>query len=134
MEIRSAHRKEVSVTDQPDLWKEGQGILLECDGEKWLAEIVMTSKNGWGRPPKLTRWKPGQSGNPKGRPRPKKNQSTFLQETLERKLQIEERGEVRTITALEAICADGSIVALGCTPGTALGAAMSMNVCATRAK
>ena len=46
MEIRSAHRKEVSVTDQPDLWKEGQGILLECDGEKWLAEIVMTSKNG----------------------------------------------------------------------------------------
>jgi hypothetical protein len=40
------HRKEVSVTDQPDLWKEGQGILLECDGEKWLAEIVMTSKNG----------------------------------------------------------------------------------------
>jgi hypothetical protein len=34
------------VYDQPDLWKEGQGILLECDGEKWLAEIVMTSKNG----------------------------------------------------------------------------------------
>ena len=35
-----------SVTDQPDLWKRGQGILLECDGEKWVAEIVMTSKNG----------------------------------------------------------------------------------------
>ena len=34
------------MTDQPDLWKEGQGILLECDGEKWLAEILMTSKNG----------------------------------------------------------------------------------------
>ncbi len=34
------------MTDQPDLWKEGQGILLECDGEKWLAEIVMTSKHG----------------------------------------------------------------------------------------
>jgi hypothetical protein len=34
------------MTDQPDLWKEGQGILLECDGEKWLAEIVMISKNG----------------------------------------------------------------------------------------
>ena len=41
-----ADQKEVSMTDQPDLWKEGQGILLECDGEKWLAEIVMTSKNG----------------------------------------------------------------------------------------
>jgi hypothetical protein len=34
------------MTDQPDRWKEGQGILLECNGEKWLAEIVMTSKNG----------------------------------------------------------------------------------------
>ena len=34
------------MTGQPDLWKVGQGILLECDGEKWLAEIVMTSKNG----------------------------------------------------------------------------------------
>ena len=34
------------MTDQPDLWKEGQGILLECEGEKFPAEIVMTSKNG----------------------------------------------------------------------------------------
>ena len=34
------------MIDQPDHWKEGQGILLECNGEKWLAEIVMTSKNG----------------------------------------------------------------------------------------
>jgi hypothetical protein len=35
------------MIDQPDLWKEGQGILLECNGERWLAEIVMTSKNGF---------------------------------------------------------------------------------------
>ena len=34
------------MIDQPDRWKEGQGILLECNGEKWPAEIVMTSKNG----------------------------------------------------------------------------------------
>jgi hypothetical protein len=34
------------MTDQPDLWKEGQGILLECEGETFQAEIVMTSKNG----------------------------------------------------------------------------------------
>jgi hypothetical protein len=38
--------KKSPMTDQPDLWKEGQGILLECEGEKFLAEIVMTSKNG----------------------------------------------------------------------------------------
>jgi hypothetical protein len=34
------------MTDQPDLWKEGQGILLECEGETFMAEIAMTSKNG----------------------------------------------------------------------------------------
>jgi hypothetical protein len=34
------------MIDQPNLWKEGQGILLECDGGNWLAEIVMASKNG----------------------------------------------------------------------------------------
>jgi hypothetical protein len=34
------------MTDQPDLWKEGQGILFECEGETFQAEIVMTSKNG----------------------------------------------------------------------------------------
>ena len=34
------------MTDQPDPWKEGQGVLLECEGETFLAEIAMTSKNG----------------------------------------------------------------------------------------
>ena len=24
---------------------------------------------GWGRPPQASRWRPGQSGNPKGRPK-----------------------------------------------------------------
>ena len=38
------------------------------------------------------------------------------------------------IRKLGAICADGSTAALACTPGTGFGAAMSMNVCATRAK
>jgi hypothetical protein len=34
------------MTDQPDLRNKGEGILLECNGERWLAEIVMTSRNG----------------------------------------------------------------------------------------
>jgi hypothetical protein len=34
------------MTDQPDFWKEGEGILLECEGETFPAEIAMTSKNG----------------------------------------------------------------------------------------
>jgi Family of unknown function (DUF5681) len=58
---------------------------------------------GWGRPPKRTRFQPGRSGNPKGRPRPKKNQFKILKETLEQKIPIEVRGKKRTITAFEAL-------------------------------
>jgi hypothetical protein len=36
---------------------------------------------GYGRPPKATRWKPGQSGNPKGRPK-----SLTLSEAYRKKL------------------------------------------------
>jgi len=38
--------RKVFMADEPDRWKEGQGVLLECDGEQWLADIEMTSKNG----------------------------------------------------------------------------------------
>jgi hypothetical protein len=58
---------------------------------------------GKGRPPTATRWKPGQSGNPKGRPRGAKNLVTLFHEALQQKLQIEEHGKSRTITAREGI-------------------------------
>jgi hypothetical protein len=58
---------------------------------------------GKGRPPKATRWKPGQSGNPRGRPRGAKNIATLIDEALQQKVQIEERGKLRTITARELI-------------------------------
>jgi Family of unknown function (DUF5681) len=58
---------------------------------------------GWGKPPKSMRWRPGQSGNPKGRPRAKKNQLRLFREALEQKIRIEERGKERTITIIEAI-------------------------------
>jgi Family of unknown function (DUF5681) len=58
---------------------------------------------GWGKPPKSERWKPGQSGNPKGRPRAKKNQLTMFSEALEQRIQIEERGVKRSVTVLEAV-------------------------------
>ena len=45
---------------------------------------------GYGRPPKQTRFKPGQSGNPKGRPRGRKNVHTILEETLYRPVTITE--------------------------------------------
>lgn len=64
------------------------------------------SKNyeiGKGRPPRATRWKPGQSGNPKGRPKGAKNLATIFNEALGQKFEIQENGKSRKITAREGI-------------------------------
>jgi hypothetical protein len=58
---------------------------------------------GKGRPPLLTRWKPGQSGNPMGRPKGAKNIMTCFRQELNRKIDIKERGIVRRVTSREAI-------------------------------
>ena len=58
---------------------------------------------GKGRPPLSTRWKPGQCGNPKGRPKGAKNLATLFNEVLNRKLTIQENGKTRTITGREGI-------------------------------
>jgi len=58
---------------------------------------------GKGRPPRHTRWKPGRSGNPKGRPKGVKNLLTIFIEELNRKLEIQEKGKIRVITVREAI-------------------------------
>jgi hypothetical protein len=58
---------------------------------------------GRGRPPLSTRWKPGQSGNPKGRPRGAKNIMTYFHHALSRKIDIKERGDIRKVTAREGI-------------------------------
>lgn len=41
---------------------------------------------GYGRPPQEHQFKRGQSGNPKGRPKGSKNESTILREILEHKI------------------------------------------------
>jgi Family of unknown function (DUF5681) len=60
-------------------------------------------KIGRGRPPQSTRWKPGQSGNPRGRPMGAKNLLTIIDEALNQKFEIQEKGKPRIITAREAI-------------------------------
>jgi hypothetical protein len=62
-----------------------------------------TVKAGYGRPPLEHRFSRRQSGNPRGRPKGKKNEATILQELLNRKITIREDGKPRKITVLEAI-------------------------------
>lgn len=59
---------------------------------------------GYGRPPRASQFKPGQSGNPKGRPKGSKNESTILKQMLNEKLSMRQpNGRVKKIPALEGI-------------------------------
>ena len=58
---------------------------------------------GYGKPPLHTRFQKGQSGNPKGRPRGKKNMSTLLNTALNASIIVVENGRCKKITKREAI-------------------------------
>jgi hypothetical protein len=58
---------------------------------------------GHGRPPRAYQFKPGESGNPRGRPRGRKNEATILNELLNRKIPVQQGGKTRRVTILEAI-------------------------------
>lgn len=58
---------------------------------------------GYGKPPREHQFKPGQSGNPRGRRKGAKNESTILHELLHRKVTLREGGRARRITVLEAM-------------------------------
>ena len=57
---------------------------------------------GYGSPPEHTRFKPGQSGNPKGRPRGSLNLATVLGRILREKVDTVENGRRKTISKFEA--------------------------------
>jgi hypothetical protein len=58
---------------------------------------------GFGKPPRSHQFQPGQSGNPKGRPKGSKNDATILNEIMSRKIPARQNGRQRTITVREAI-------------------------------
>jgi hypothetical protein len=58
---------------------------------------------GYGKPPKSTRFKKGQSGNRKGRPRGSLNLKTDLEEELQERVTVSERGRKRQFTKQRAL-------------------------------
>jgi hypothetical protein len=59
-------------------------------------------KVGRGRPPLQTRFKPGQSGNPRGRPLGSANLSTSVKRVVYKKVTVREGKRTRKVTMFEA--------------------------------
>jgi len=57
---------------------------------------------GYRNPPEATRFKKGQSGNPKGRRKGSLNVATVFAQTLREKVVVNENGQRKTITKFEA--------------------------------
>ncbi len=64
-----------------------------------------TERVGYSNPPKHTRFKTGQSGNPRGRPKGALNMATVLNRTLREKVVIDANGKRKTVSKLEAAIA-----------------------------
>jgi hypothetical protein len=58
---------------------------------------------GFGRPPKANRFKPGQSGNPAGRPKRANLPDTAVEDALQELVRVSDKGRQRRIRALDVI-------------------------------
>jgi hypothetical protein len=79
---------------------------------------------GYGKPPRAHQFKPGQSGNPKGKPKGAKSEATILQDLLQHKIGLSEHGKTRRITLHEAILRR---IAEDCLKGDTKSAAFLLN-------
>ncbi|RIV83144.1 DUF5681 domain-containing protein [Aurantiacibacter zhengii] len=59
-------------------------------------------KVGYRKPPVATRFKPGKSGNPKGRPKAAKGLSTIVRDTLTQKVSVRTANGEKRISRIEA--------------------------------
>ena len=63
----------------------------------------MAYEIGYRRPPPSGRFKKGQSGNPKGRPKGSRNFLTLLVQELGQSIVVNENGKKKTITRMQAM-------------------------------
>ncbi len=58
---------------------------------------------GYGKPPTAHQFKPGRSGNPKGRPKGARGEDTIFRAVVNTKVPMSLRGKMRKVPLLEAV-------------------------------
>jgi hypothetical protein len=88
-----------------DFEQENQGEKLIASAPDTSSEAVSKTnyKVGYKRPPRHTRFKPGQSGNPRGRPKGTPNHRTTVSRVMNEKVSVRDGDKTRRITKFEAI-------------------------------
>ena len=76
--------------------RRGKTAQNSCDGD-------VGYEVGYRKPPKQTRFKPGQSGNPRGRPKQRRHLRTLIEEALNETVTIREGNRTRTLPKREAL-------------------------------
>ena len=67
-----------------------------------MAQSERNYEVGYGKPPKKSQFKPGQSGNPKGRSKKTKDLQKLFERELSKTLRVSENGRPTTVTIREA--------------------------------
>jgi hypothetical protein len=67
-----------------------------------MASSRMNYEVGYGKPPEHTKFKPGSSGNPRGRPKGSRGITAILDRAVQEKVVINEGGRRKTVTKFEA--------------------------------
>lgn len=70
---------------------------------KPAAEDDQPYEVGYGKPPRQSRFQPGKSGNPKGRPKNAKGFKTIIRAAMLQKVRVRSGGKERTISRAEAL-------------------------------
>ena len=68
-----------------------------------MAEDGTSFGVGYGRPPVAHRFRPGQSGNPRGRPRGKQGIATAIDALMQHKVSVTLNGRKRKVSVSEAM-------------------------------
>lgn len=100
-------------------------MTTDPDNEIWAdpsagADVSRDSyKVGYRRPPKTTRFKAGESGNPKGRPKGAKNVATIWHDELNALVTVTENGKRKKLCKRQALIKQQVNKALGNDPKAA---------------